>query len=400
MAAQEKVVGDAKVVLPTATGARLGGDIQKTRFVLDVSQKVGFSVYVLENPYRVIIDLPEINFQLPGGIGQKGHGLVSAYRFGLFSVGRSRIVMDVKEPVLITKSFSIKAENGKPARLVLDIVKTDLATFKKANKKKPGEKIAIGGQATKQKSTPAPPEAKPKSAKSKKPVIVIDPGHGGVDPGAIGQRGTSEKNVVLAFSKVLAQKLKKTGRFRVRLTRNRDKFIRLKDRVKYARSQGADLFIAIHADSVPAKYARKARGATIYTLSERASDKEAAALAAQENRADIIAGVDLGVENDVVKGILIDLAQRETKNLSVKFARKLVKDMKSVTRMHGRPLRSAGFRVLKAPDVPSVLIELGYMSNRADEKLLLNRSWRHKTATSVTKAVKTYFATTRLAGGG
>ena len=280
--AQGKAGAGAK--MPVATGARLGGDADKTRFVLDVSTELGFSVYVLEKPYRVIVDLPEVNFQLPDGIGQKGQGLVSAYRFGLFSKGRSRIVMDVGDPVLITKSFFIKPSAGKPARLVIDIVKTDTATFKKANKK-PGQKIAIGIQKPAQKKPVSKPSItpKPKVASSKKPVVMIDPGHGGVDPGAIGQGGTSEKNVVLAFAKVLRDKLKKTGKYNVKMTRDRDKFVRLRERVKYGRHNDAALFISIHADSVPRRSAKTARGATIYTLSEKASDREAAELAEREN---------------------------------------------------------------------------------------------------------------------
>jgi N-acetylmuramoyl-L-alanine amidase len=159
--------------------------------------------------------------------------------------------------------------------------------------------------------------------------------------------------------------------------------------MRIARKAEADLFIAIHADTVRGA---SARGATVYTLSEKASDAEAAALAQKENRADIIGGVDLGGENQEITDILIDLAQRETKNHSMFFARRAVGELKPVTKMTGQPLRSAGFMVLKAPDVPSILIELGYLSSREDEALLTSGAWQKKIAGALGKAIDGYFA--------
>ena len=181
------------------------------------------------------------------------------------------------------------------------------------------------------------------------------------------------------------------------LTRDDDTFVALGDRVRIARNAGAALFVSIHADSLPRKEG-DAQGATVYTLSETATDPEAARLAEEENRADVIAGVDLKSEPDDVAGILIDLAQRETKTFSVQFAHKLVGDMKEATRLHKDPVKSAGFRVLRAPDVPSVLVELGYVSNKQDLQSLLSDSWRDHTADSMAHAIDSYFST-HVAGG-
>jgi len=221
-------------------------------------------------------------------------------------------------------------------------------------------------------------------------VIVIDPGHGGIDPGAVGVRRTKEKDVVLAFSRALRDRLQANKNYEVVLTRDSDIFLSLKQRVAIARENQADLFIAVHADTVRG---RSVRGATLYTLSEKASDAEAEALAQKENRADIIGGIDLATENQEVADILIELAQRETKNHSIFFAKKAANQLQVVTHMTGKPTRSAGFVVLKAPDVPSILLELGYLSNKADEALLVSPKWQTEVTQAMAKAIDTYFST-------
>jgi N-acetylmuramoyl-L-alanine amidase len=235
---------------------------------------------------------------------------------------------------------------------------------------------------------PQPEAAQPKH--SGRHVVVIDPGHGGIDPGATGLNGTKEKDVVLDFALALRERLQATGKYDVVMTRADDRFVSLKQRVDIARRSAADLFIAVHADTVRSP---RVRGATLYTVSDKASDAEAEELAHQENRADIIAGVDLAEENQDITDILIDLTQRETKNHASFFARKAVKELRPITIMTGKPLRSAGFVVLKAPDVPSVLLELGYLSNRADEELVVSPTWRAKTTTALARAIDAYFAT-------
>jgi N-acetylmuramoyl-L-alanine amidase len=217
---------------------------------------------------------------------------------------------------------------------------------------------------------------------------MIDPGHGGVDPGAMSRSGVWEKNIVLAFARELRRGLLATGQFRVLMTRDRDVFVRLRNRIAIARRAGADLFISVHADSIRNS---RVRGTSVYTLSERASDKEADTLAHKENKSDLIAGVDLKKQSDDVVNILIDLAQRETMNESAVFARKLVNELGKTRKMLRNTHRFAGFAVLKAPDIPSVLVELGYLSNRSDERLLTNPKKRRSLARAMARAVQEYF---------
>ncbi|WP_254432419.1 N-acetylmuramoyl-L-alanine amidase [Magnetospirillum sp. SS-4] len=220
------------------------------------------------------------------------------------------------------------------------------------------------------------------------PVIVIDPGHGGVDPGAIGVSGIYEKHITLAMARELKTALEKGGRYRVHLTRDRDVFIRLRDRVAIARQVGADLFISLHADAVQSP---QIRGLSVYTLSQNASDSEAQALAEKENKADLIAGVDLSHETPDVAGILIDLAQRETMNRSAGFATELVDEVGQEMDLLGNTHRFAGFAVLKAPDVPAVLVEMGYLSNEFEERQLRQPQYRARLAKAVTRAIERYF---------
>ncbi len=210
--------------------------------------------------------------------------------------------------------------------------------------------------------------------------------------------GQDEKDVVLAFGQMLRDKLEKTGKYRVAMTRSDDTFIPLDERVRFARARKASLFISIHANSIP-RSEGQAEGASVYTLSAKASDAEAARLAEVENKSDVIAGVDLTSEPNDVANILIDLAQRETKAFSLQFAHDLVGEFKTSTRLHLHPMKSAGFIVLKAPDVPSVLVELGYMSTKDDLVHLMSAEWRSRTTDSVVHAVDAFFAS-RLAGAG
>ena len=398
--------------LPVASAARVAGDENRTRFVADLSAPVGYTVYVLPEPYRVVIDLPQVSFDLAPDAGRDTRGLVSEYRYGPVAAGRSRIVLDTTGPVLIEKSFILEPEAGQPARIVVDLVKSTEADFAaRLQADEPASLAAIGGASTEvemeapETSASAVPLPHPRpgsegeaAPQKQKPLrtrpdgrrlVVIDPGHGGIDPGAIGLKKTREKDVVLAYGLELKKVLEATGTIDVVMTRSDDRFLTLKERVRIAREHEADLFIAIHADTVRGP---EARGATIYTLSETASDAEAAALAHKENRADIIAGVHLETENEEVTDILIDLVQRESKTHALVFAKKAVAEMKPVTAFTGKPMRSAGFVVLKAPDVPSVLVELGYLSSRQDEKQLTSPAWRQGVAKAMGRAVEKFFA--------
>ena len=371
---------------PVATDARLGGDDAQTRFVVDLSRKVDLHVFTLADPYRVVVDIPQVTFRLPPKTGETGRGLIKAFRFGLVMPGGSRIVFDAVKPVRVDKAFVVDPTDGAPARLVLDLVATDRESFLR--------KIALDQRFAHAQAPPAR-EQQPSSGDAR-PLIVLDPGHGGIDTGTKGPNGQLEKDIVLDFTKRLREKIETAGKYRVLLTRSDDTFVPLAERVRFAREAGAALFISIHADSLPRREG-DTQGATVYTLSETATDPAAARLAEQENRADVIAGVDLKEQPDDVAGILIDLAQRETKTFSVQFATKLVGAMKRSARLHKEPIKSAGFRVLRAPDVPSVLVELGYVSNKDDLQSLLSDSWREHTADSMASAIDSYFST-QLAG--
>lgn len=372
---------------PEATDVRLGGDDTQTRFVVDLSQKIGVAAFTLADPYRVVIDLPQVTFKLPAKAGEQGRGLVKAFRFGLIMQGGSRIVLDTTGPVRLDKAFALAAAGGQPARLVLDLVATDRDSFLRNITMQ--DRSARSSSKT---SISAPPEA----AGDARPLIVVDPGHGGIDNGTKSGNGQDEKDIVLAFGQVLRDRLEKTDKYRVAMTRSDDTFIPLDERVRFARARKASLFISIHADSIP-RNEGQAEGASVYTLSTHASDAEAARLAEVENKSDVIAGVDLSAEPNDVASILIDLAQRETKAFSLQFARDLVSEFRATTRLHMHPLKSAGFIVLKAPDVPSVLVELGYMSTKDDLVHLMSADWRARTADSLVHAVDTFFAP-RMAG--
>lgn len=382
---------------PIASAARLAGDGKQTRFILDLDQTVTFRAGTLADPYRVVVDVPQLNFQLPAGTGT-GRGLVKAFRYGLVMPGGSRIVFDLSGPAKIAKSYVLEAANGQPARLVLELEEVDRTAFVPTlipeNRPELRPAVADAPPAT------VPASASPDAAQQKadgRPIVVIDPGHGGIDNGTQSS-GESEKNLVLAFGLALRDRLEKAGKYRVVMTRDDDTFIPLNDRVKVARNLKAALFVSIHADALP-KAEGDAQGATIYTLSDKASDAEAQRLADAENRADAIAGFNLAEEPTDVADILIDLTQRETRTFSSRFARLLMGEMKSTVRMHKHPLKSAGFRVLKAPDVPSVLVEIGYVSNRGDLEHLVSEGWRSKAVGSMAQAIDG-FLTKRMATAG
>ncbi|MDA8643155.1 N-acetylmuramoyl-L-alanine amidase [Alphaproteobacteria bacterium] len=380
------VVAAAESATVAVNDIRLGVTAERTRLVLDLGAKVDFDIFLLDRPRRVVVDLPSLAWPTDQPTVD---GLVQKIRFGQFTADKSRLVIDAKGPVRVVKSFLLPPSSGLPHRLVIDLVKTGNKEFADQVAKDRAAKRS----AKKAAPAPTPFTPKPRKQANSKPVIVLDAGHGGVDPGALGRKAR-EKSVTLNFTRELAKQLRKTGKYKVYLTRNRDIYIPLRQRVNIARKHNADLFISIHADAIKRK---NVRGMSIYTLSETASDKEAAALAKKENQSDITAGIDFADQPPEVANILIDLAQRETKNLSVKFANLVVDNARGKTRLLDRTHRFAGFRVLKAPDVPSVLIELGFLTNRSDEKQLLSTAWRRKVAGALVNSVNGFFVASRLA---
>jgi len=378
----------------TVLGIRIGGTPASTRFVLEMTNSVKPEVFTLGSPYRVVVDLPEVGWSLPpNDIGAKG-GLVDGFRFGLFEAGRSRLVIDVNAPVSVKGAFVIEPREGHRYRLVLDIERVAAAAFRDQNPAAPRPQAqpipsSSAAQAAIAPRPPAPqPPPRPRERGDTRRVVVVDAGHGGVDPGTIGPGGTYEKDVTLAMARQVKARMEGTGRYKVVLTRDSDIFIPLRERVAIARTAGAEMFISLHADAIAN---RNTRGGSIYTLSEIASDKEAESLAAKENKADLIAGMDLSHESREVASILLDLAQRETMNYSARFAAMMVSELGKSVRLLSNSHRFAGFAVLKAPDVPSVLFEMGYLSNAAEERELLRPDYRLKMADGIVRAADRFF---------
>jgi N-acetylmuramoyl-L-alanine amidase len=321
-----------------------------------------------------VIDLPDVEFETPAKPGE-GRGLVSDYRYGQIAEGKARIVLDLAAPVEVVNTFVLDPVSPEPARLVIDLAPTSSEEF---------EAAARSDRPRQVRATPG--ESGPR-VESHLPIVVLDPGHGGIDSGAVGGDGLREKAITLEFGLELARQLKEGGKLEPVLTRDDDVFLSLAERTEIARRHRAALFISIHADTVREDYVR---GATVYTLSDDASDELAAALAAQENRSDILAGLALEDQPDDVADILFDLARRETRNLSVRFAKSLVEDMGDSFTLNSNPWRRASFKVLKAPEVPSVLLELGYLSNPKDEELFRAEDWPEEEAETIARAVEAF----------
>lgn len=376
---------------PTAVrDIRIATHGDSTRVVIDLNRRVSFRHLALLDPPRLAIDLPEVAWEVPRINGRRAVGLVNGLRFGRFRPGVSRIVLDVAHPFEVRRVFELPPGNGQGHRIVTDLVEQHAPPDVSTNGAAPAPAPAT--QRTAALAVVPPPPKQPPPAPVRR-VLVIDPGHGGIDPGAIGSGGAYEKDIVLAMALELRRQLEATGRYRVIMTREADQIVRLRDRLHVARESEGELFLSLHADSLVR--APEVRGASVYTLSEQASNDEAARLASNENRADILAGVDLSDQEDIVTEILIDLAQREANNKSIRLAELFVTELKSVSKMARQRRSQAGFVVLKSPDMPSVLIELGYLSNAEDERALRDPDHLERLAGAMVRAIDRYFTPER-----
>lgn len=380
---------------------RIGGTAEKERIVVELSAKSQFRAFVLQSPDRIIIDLDDFSWKV-GKMARPPVTLVKDVRFGSLGGGKGRLVIETKSSVIVKSAFAIDKSGGLPHRIVVDFAKTSAAVMKEATTQQMGNmNEAKAPQVAGKKSPKADlknerfvpaaksPEAEEKfnPAKAKK-LIIIDPGHGGQDPGALGVNGAYEKTIVLAVGLELKRQLERSG-YRVEMTRATDVFIPLGERVRFARRKGGDLFISLHADSISRS---NVTGASVYTLSDKASDKETAKLAERENKSDAIAGIDLSHQETDVADILIDLAARDTMNQSRYLAKTVITTLDSNNvRVLDTKYRSAGFAVLKAMDIPSILVEMGYLTNKAEVERLSNSAYRAQIASALKASIDKFF---------
>ncbi|WP_455477539.1 N-acetylmuramoyl-L-alanine amidase family protein [Bartonella sp. B41] len=349
------------------------GDNEVTRVLAIFNAKPNACLQVLNQPARLIIDLPTFDFLERDISSNKQNmlsNMLSNIHYGFSDERTPRIVFTSKTAFFIEKSTTQKLNDGL-WQLVVDIAKSTQKKFNEAFKNRQETNLAK--------------KIKLKSTRNFR--VVLDPGHGGIDSGAKGVTGILEKNITLAFARALRDELKKDSHITVALTRDSNMFLRLNERVKKAQKFGADLFISIHADSINV---HSLRGATVYTISDKASDAIAKSLAESENKVDMLDGLP-AEESLEITDILIDLVQRETHTFSVNFANRVIFDLsKSNINLINNPHRYADFQVLRAPDIPSILIEIGYLSNKKDEKLLNNPQWRQKIAASIAHSIRKF----------
>jgi N-acetylmuramoyl-L-alanine amidase len=378
---------------------RIGAHPDRTRLVIELSGQTNFRIFLLPDPYRIVIDLPDFSWRAGEIKGNPASG-VTGVRHGSVGQGYSRIVLDMKRPVTILSAFALPKDGGWPNRLVVDFAPASEDAFRAQLSKIQGTLTPPTNTATMAAVSSKPPRvyknappAPPPKPQGERPVIVIDAGHGGVDAGTVGKNGVAEKTVTLALAKELKKQLENSGQYKVLLTRSDDTFIKLRERVEFARDHKADLFISLHADSIDKA---GVHGSSIYTLSDTASDEQSERLAARENKADMIAGIDLSEEDEEVASILVDLTMRDTMNQSRFFSGKVKNNISSAgLSLLEKPQRSAGFAVLKAPDIPSVLIEAGFMSNKNEARLLSSPEHRGKLATAIKRGIDAYFEQVR-----
>ena len=366
-----------------ALSGDMAGDEMRTRAVFTFDREPVLSRLIISDPYRLVIDLPETSFGF-GAEASKPRGLIADMRFGLIQEGKSRIVMTAKGPFALDLFEVRKNDDGKTWRLIVDMSASSETAFE----------TLLDDESEKRGTTAITSKGdrigKPREGSSKPFTVVLDAGHGGIDGGARGLKGTEEKDVTLGFARELRDLLASNPNIRVILTRDDDLFLPLAERVRIARQHEADIFVALHADTIKL---HGLRGATVYTNSDTASDDLALAVARNENLSDAVAGLAVESQNSEVSDILIDLMRRETQTFSVNLAKTVLGKFEGKIKLINNPHRSARFMVLRAPDVPSILVELGYLSNPQDERLLNDANWRAQAAELLMKAIEAYAAT-------
>ena len=398
------------------TGIRSGGNSELARLVIETSTEIPLSMLLLSEPHRLVIDMPETRWRVEGRsvTGGLETSLLKGYRFGNPAAGVSRLVIDLDGPAIPVEAFRLPP-NGRGHRLVIDISQRGETAFQLAarafnqqgnlplkldqpspEQSDPGQTILLPEQRPDRANTgksasglllPLPrPRRNDREPSRDKWVVFIDAGHGGKDPGAIGVSGVNEKHITLKAALELAENLNATGRVNALLSRKGDQYHRLRKRIQLARDAKSDVFISLHADAAPNK---KAMGVSVFTLSDTASDKEAAFLARQENKADLIGGPDLDTTDPVVTSTLLGMFQRESMNQSSVLAATIIREFDGISTSQ-RGHRFAGFAVLKSPDMPSVLVEMGFLTNREDEKRLKSAAYRQDLMKRLARAIVMY----------
>jgi N-acetylmuramoyl-L-alanine amidase len=364
------------------TGIVVQGDTRRTRVSVHLDRAVRFAIYTLAEPFRIAIDLEGARFSEGARFGLAPRGLIDAARQGQ-AAGQGRIVLATRGPVAVDAATVFRVPGEKGARLDIDLIETSPSRYKV---------VAPAGSPALLDAPAGQPPA-PVTAPRGRPIVVIDPGHGGADPGAL-NGDVAEKTVVLAVARLAKAEIEAGGEIAVVLTRAEDDSLSLARRVDISRANQARLFLSIHADSLAGSpFAQSVRGATIYTLSEKASSEEARLLAEKENAADTLVGRDGRVDDDdpQIRGILADLVRRETTRATLDLRNRLLPHLRASIGLSKDPARAAGFKVLRQADVPAVLVELGYMSNRQDAQLLVSPEWQRKIAAAIAAAVADYF---------
>ncbi|WP_416881931.1 N-acetylmuramoyl-L-alanine amidase [Marivita sp.] len=342
-----------------------------TELRLEISQGVPWRVFTLTNPNRLVMDFREVQWGEVDPNSLNASDRISSVRMGAYRPGWSRLVADLAEPMSVqTAELATDASDG-GATITVRLQRTDQADFD----------LTAGAPRDPRWDLPAPALVDTMPPRDPNRVrIVLDPGHGGIDPGAE-RDGITEANLMLTFGRELQDVLRRAGGFDVILTRDGDYFVSLEARVAAARDAGADLFISLHADALAEG---EARGAAVYVLSDDASDAASAALAERHNRDDLLAGLDLSQSDDRVANVLMSLARLDNAPRSEALAKHILEGIRNaVGRVHKRPLRSAGFSVLKAADIPSVLLEVGFLSTEEDLKNLSDPIWRQGMAAGI-----------------
>ena len=369
---------------PDVVDARVTTTAERARLIIDLDGPTQFAIVSLDQPARIAVDVKAFDLKILAPADVAGTGIVSRFSIEMAEKGRARTTLELARPAQVQQAYFLDKVADQPARLVVDLIADTPERF--------AERVAadLAASLAQQEQVPlaSTDPGTHGTTLETRPLVVIDPGHGGVDNGATAPNGVHEKDITLRFATQLQQVLMATGRFDVALTREDDTYLSLNERVDLARENKADLFVSLHADTFQQP---EIRGASVYTRDENATDVLDKVLADGENRYDIIAGFAVPQETPAVMDILVDLMRREMRKSSFLAAQAIVHQLEPSVTLRRFPVRQADFFVLQAPDVPSILVELGFLSNAADIANLQKSDWRDRTVDALARGIAEYF---------